>query len=226
MTPRTHPSSGPGTPAVGVDIGKNSWVACCLGTVLQWVHEYRTLDELVRDLPDTAVVGIDVPVLLEEGWRACDEEGKRLLGSRHSTLFLTPPRIVLEASGLQEANERARSLTGKGLSAQAFALKNRIVEAQRLAEGRPVFEVHPELSFATMAGEPLVEPKTTWNGQMRRRRLLSHEGVEIADRLVRVRRSAPDDVLDAVAVAWSARRIAAGQAERIPTSGGGAAIWR
>jgi predicted RNase H-like nuclease len=90
-----------------------------------------------------------------------------------------------------------------------------------------VLEVHPELSFQQMAGEPL-PPKKTPAGAQVRRALLQEHGLEVPP-LPRPAR--PDDLLDACAVAWTARRYLAGQASSYPaepevfSDGLPAAIW-
>jgi predicted RNase H-like nuclease len=78
-----------------------------------------------------------------------------------------------------------------------------------------VHEVHPELSFAVLAGEPLAFAKRTWNGQRERIRLLRSAGVKIPDRLD-AGLVAADDVLDAAVTAWSATRIARGEHVTVP----------
>ena len=97
---------------------------------------------------------------------------------------------------------------------------------------RRVVEVHPELSFAAMASAPLADAKTTWTGMQCRRRLLLTEGVDVdADLGTAGRRAGVDDLLDAAAVAWTARRVARGQAisrpdpPEIVDDGWPAAIW-
>jgi predicted RNase H-like nuclease len=64
-----------------------------------------------------------------------------------------------------------------------------------------------------MAGAPLAASKHTGAGRDARRRLLAEAGIEIPEP---VPAAILGDILDAAAVAWSARRIAAGQAVRIP----------
>ncbi len=65
----------------------------------------------------------------------------------------------------------------------------------------------------------------------RRRALLAGAGIDLPDEPGRAGRAAPDDVLDAAAAAWSARRIASGCAcsvlEHPPRDGGGrpVAMW-
>ena len=67
-------------------------------------------------------------------------------------------------------------------------------------------EAHPECSFRVLAGTPLPHSKKTTRGiAMRRRLLLHHFG-----RIGPVHGAALDDVLDACALLWSARRVASG----------------
>jgi predicted RNase H-like nuclease len=75
-------------------------------------------------------------------------------------------------------------------------------------------EVHPELAFSAMAGAPLAHSKHTAAGRDLRRALLSQAGIALTADSARL---APvTDVMDAAAVAWSAWRIAVGQAVVIP----------
>jgi predicted RNase H-like nuclease len=81
----------------------------------------------------------------------------------------------------------------------------------------PAIEVHPEVSFATLAGAHIPHNKKTWAGAALRRALLARDGVVIPDDLALVgEQAAVDDVLDAAVAAWSARRYAAGVARSYP----------
>jgi predicted RNase H-like nuclease len=77
-----------------------------------------------------------------------------------------------------------------------------------------VLEVHPELAFAALAGAPMPHPKRSAAGRAERIAAL-RPAVAGIDRLAaqRLAGSAVDDVLDACALAWSARRLAAGAGE-------------
>ena len=76
----------------------------------------------------------------------------------------------------------------------------------------PLYEVHPELAFGVLAGAPLEHSKHTEAGRDLRRELLGRAGIVVPrDPLAPV-----TDTLDAAAVAWSAWRIATGQAIVIP----------
>jgi predicted RNase H-like nuclease len=189
-----------GSPAVTVRFGP------CLGALLA--------PDL--DPAGTTIVGIDMPLgLLETGWREADRAARGLLGPRRSSVFAIPPRAVWAETSYPAANQRCRELTGQGFSVQAWGLRAKLLEANQYRRtcGHPLYEVHPELAFGAMAGAPLAASKHTAPGRDERRRLLAQAGLEIppgtAATLI-------GDVLDAVAVAWSARRIAAGQAVTVP----------
>ena len=162
-----------------------------------------------------AVVGIDMPLgLLESGWREADRAARGLLGPRRSSVFAIPPRAVWAQASYQAANQRCRELTGQGFSIQAWGLRAKLLEADRyrVTCGHPLYEVHPELAFGAMAGAPLAHSKHTAAGRDQRRELLSRAGIVVP----RVPRAPVTDTLDAAAVAWSAWRIATGQAVVVP----------
>jgi predicted RNase H-like nuclease len=188
------------------------------------------------------IIGIDMPIgLPEDAPRPSDRAARMVLGPRRSTLFPTPMRAVLDAVDYPEALVRSRAASGRGLSKQAWNLVPAIRQVRAAARaahrgGGPTFvEVHPETSFTVMAGRPLA-PKRTPEGVAERVEglvgALSGSGLRAEDlrdpvRLVRavetadsaadsaaaaMGRFAADDVLDALAAAWSARRYALGQA--------------
>ena len=167
-------------------------------------------------LPLAGVTGIDMPLgLLSAGWRDADLLARRALGRRGVTVFAIPPRAVWECATYAEANRVCRELTGKGFSVQAWGLRRKIAEAdefRRASSSLPqvqLYEVHPELSFAALAGAPLSDSKHTRAGLTIRRELLVRAGITLPPKVAGV---PENDLLDAAAVAWSARRIVAGQA--------------
>ncbi len=219
---------------VGLDGYKRGWVAVLLGErhVVE-VRVFETLDDVMAELPDAAAYGIDIPVgLPSSGVRAADAVARRFVGPRASSVFATPPRAVIEAPTYAEARLIGVSRFGRGVSAQSYRLREKILEADAAAaRGIPLHEVHPEVSFRAIKGAPLSDPKRSWNGQMERRTLLRGVGVDLADRLDEAGHVPVDDVLDAAAVAWSAARIARGDAVPLPDPperddrGRPAAIW-
>jgi predicted RNase H-like nuclease len=169
----------------------------------------RTLDGLGL----AGGTGIDMPLgLLAAGWRTADLLARRALGRRGSCVFAIPPRPVWQQPAYANANQSCRELTGRGMSIQAWGLRGKLLEADefRRAAAAPLYEVHPELSFAALAGgAPVTDSKHTPSGRAIRRALLARAGIALPPR---VTGAAEDDLLDAAAVAWSAGRVAAGAA--------------
>lgn len=218
----------------GVDACRGGWAAVTLGPSGARVRVGRTLDDL--DL--AGVTGIDMPLgLLADGWRTADVLARRALGARGVTVFAIPPRAVWAAASYAAAGVTCRRLTGRGLSAQTWGLRARLLEADafradtvRAAAKVPLlYEVHPELAFGALAGAPLALSKHSASGLAARRSLLAGAGIVLPPG--RVAGAAEDDVLDAAAVAWSAARIASGTAVvladsgQIADDGGEIAIW-
>jgi predicted RNase H-like nuclease len=207
----------------GVDACRGGWVAVSLEAASVTVRVDASLAGLLAGLlapsleqDGDAVVGIDMPLgLLETGWREADRAARGLLGPRRSSVFAIPPRAVWAQVSYPLANQRCRELTGQGLSIQSWGLRAKLLEANQYREtcGHRLYEVHPELAFSAMAGQPLAHSKHTAAGQDLRRQLLTAAGIEIP---ALTPASLTGDVLDAAAVAWSARRIAAGRAVTVP----------
>jgi predicted RNase H-like nuclease len=217
-------------PVMGVDWYKAGWVAVVLGGEPRAIVG-ADLGALIGRAGDVACVGVDMPIgPPESGPRESDLRARAFVGPRRNSVFLTPPRAVLDAASYAEANERAAALPGgKKISQQAWALRHNIAAVAAVAGRDPrVIEVHPEVSFRAMAGEPLAFAKNTWNGQALRRALLARHDVALADRLDEAGGVPPADVLDAAAVAWTARRHARGESQSLPdgwSRGRPGAIW-
>ena len=104
----------------GIDgYGRGAWVAVVLeqgrfGGALVG----RDLATLVPRLDDAAVIGVDIPIGLPDGSapRMADVLARRRLGKVASTVFVTPPRAVLEAPTFADANRIARQVTDRGVS--------------------------------------------------------------------------------------------------------------
>ncbi len=197
------------TAVLGVDGCRGGWVgALVTGGSVIWL---RLPDVDAALAVGADAVGIDMPIgLPRQGRRECDLLAKRLLGPAHPRVFLTPPRAVLAAATYEEAGHLHRGLvSGKGLSVQTWHLAARIAEVDRRADDRRLVEVHPELSFALLAGRVL-PPKRTAGGREARLDTLRRWLPGLTD----VPRG--DDAPDALAAAWSAARWLAGSARTLP----------
>ena len=230
-----------GRRVLGVDACRAGWI----GIALSGGTPRAYFAPGIGDLADRAsadgpvlVIAIDIPIgLADTGRRRADQLAREALGRRWPSLFITPVRAAVEAADYQGAAAENRRLAGEGLSRQAFALRAKILDVdQWLRTGSPapaqVVEAHPELSFAAMAGAPLRSRKSTWAGAVQRRTLLAQAGMVLnGDLGLAGEQAGVDDVLDAAAAAWTARRVSEGSARCLPPSpevfsdGIPAAIW-
>ena len=180
-----------------------------------------SLVELVGDAGPVAVVGIDMPIGLPDGGdqRAAEALARRRLPpGRKSSVFPTPMRAACEATTWAEANAANKAACGRGLSHQGFGLTRKIIEVDGWLRSGPmveVVEVHPEVSFAAIDPSCVVASKKTAGGRAARVAALTSAGLGLPP-VVRGRGYAVDDLLDACAVAWSARRVLRGEAACLP----------
>lgn len=166
---------------------------------------------------DLVAVGVDMPIgLPTESARRADREARTLLGARRSSLFPTPAHAVLAATDYGDALARSRAATGVGLSKQAYNLVPRIRQLRAALDPSitpRVAEVHPETSFAVLAGRPCSWPKSTASGALERLGLLERAGLSPVGLAVGdLTGCGLDDVLDALVASWTAQRIAREQA--------------
>ena len=190
----------------GVDGTKGGWVAIVLDDG-RFVADHlpRPVESDFVELADADVVAVDIPIGF--GPRQADSAARAFLSGAASTVFTAPPRELLERP----------FGPGLGLSAQAHALGPRILHVTELARSDRRFrEVHPEVSFRAMNDRrPLRSRKKSAGGALERLELLRRHGIELAD-LGSASAVPLDDVLDAAAAAWSAHRIATGEARSLP----------
>jgi predicted RNase H-like nuclease len=193
--------------SAGVDGFPRGWVAVLVdeGGFLE-ARLFPDAASLAGGLPEADVICVDMPIGLPTGgWRRADEQARALIGA---SLFMTYPRDVILAETHPEAVDRARERVGKGIPLQAYRLRAKLLDLELYLDGRMV-ETHPELAFLAMKGSRL-SSKHTWNGLNERRVLLAREGIELPHPLARGDEVPPEDVIDAAAAAWSARRVAGG----------------
>jgi predicted RNase H-like nuclease len=171
--------------------------------------------EVFEERPQFEVIALNAPIgypdTPEQG-RECDRVARKLLGRRAMTVRNAPTRQTVE-SGLVRLDER--------LDAISLVLLPRYAEvaAEMLPyRQRTVYEAHPELSFFVInADTPLRRSKHSEEGVAERRTLLEKRIPGIR----RVLESGLDGVsaphlYDAAALLWTARRIFAKAATRIP----------
>jgi predicted RNase H-like nuclease len=157
--------------------------------------------------------------------RPAREEAPRPAGFER---VLASERPALEAlsAGLPyrevAAANRASSPAGIGLSKQSFAIMPKIADVDRSMSPElqdRVFEVHPELSFSRSNDGSLLPSKKREDGRTTREALLAKLGyVALAAWFPAPwpPKARADDLLDACIVCWTAKRVARGEAIRVP----------
>ncbi|MFN2382394.1 MAG: DUF429 domain-containing protein [Guyparkeria sp.] len=187
----------------------------------------RSLDNLLARFEAIDLVGIDMPIgLSQSASRDCDRAARGRLGARGSSVFPAPLRPALSAVTHSEASALSRQAGGQGVSAQAWNIFPKVRDLDGLLRSRPewrarLVEVHPELSFLALNGDlPLPASKHRIDGIYRRRALIAEAfGMAVIESAVGQlagTRVKEDDMLDAFAVLWSARRWMAGKGETLP----------
>jgi predicted RNase H-like nuclease len=220
-----------------------TWVAGADGCKAGWVVVLRDVEtgaievrlasrisEVLRRKPSPAILGVDIPIgLLDRavpGGRECDKAARALLGpSRGTSVFSPPARRASKARTFDEANRwnRSTGLDAPGMSIQGFGIVPKIREVDELITRslqKRVIEVHPELCFYQMnRRRPIVAPKKTSVGRRRRIRLLERAWRRKLSDFIesRPRGVGRDDVIDAMAVCWTAERVLKGKAISIPS---------
>lgn len=204
----------------GIDgYGRGAWVAVVvIGGAYARAAIGRNLEALLPKVADCSCLAIDIPIgVPKTGERVADRLARERIGARRSSIFMTRPKAVLEAPTFAAANELSLRVVGTGISLQAYGMRRRIAEVDPLARrDERIVEVHPEVSFAELAGAPLAYAKNSWRGAPLRRSLLATAGIVIPDEIGEANGVPVDDILDAAIAAWSAQRIARGEAILLP----------
>jgi predicted RNase H-like nuclease len=170
--------------------------------------------EVIDRVPSYAVIAVMAPVGLGKRWaergRRCDREARKLVGWPHLGAIASPPGRRDLAKGQRAVGD----VTSRRL---VKAIAELDTEMQPYRQ-RTVYAVHSELSFYQLNGDrPPKYPKQSASGLRERRKLL-------INRLPGAEQVLDDDLpgvtarhrLDGVAALWTARRIAAKAAARLP----------
>ena len=183
---------------------------------------FSTFKGLLDALPTAAIIAVDIPIgLSDAGERLVDPIARTLLRApRSSSVFPVPIRAVLQETDYRTACQKHWDVDGRALSKQAFAILPKIREVDGMLGERPalqarVREIHPEVCFAFWNnGGAMKHRKSDPLGRAERERLI--DGVwpgqrqRILDELGGDYEF--DDVNDAFAALWTARRIFSGTA--------------
>jgi predicted RNase H-like nuclease len=209
--------------AAGVDGCRGGWIAAgrlARGDIT--IRFVESFGELLK-VWSAATIAVDIPIGLAEcSARSCDGLVRSRLGPRRSSVFPPPLRPALHARDYSEACALTRACCGKAVSAQAWNIFAKIAEVDRLIDPLlqdRVLESHPELCFTMMnAGRAAAHRKKSEAGKAERLALLEQHVPRSMEAAAVKRPSgcASDDLIDALAVLWTAERHLRGQALPLP----------
>ncbi len=210
---------------VGIDGAPGGWLAVIWGKTV--THQlFPNLSDAMQ--LDGEIVAIDMPIGLPElSGRTVEKIARQMLKGKASSIFSVPARAAIESenASYQEACliNLQLSKPPKKFSRQSYGIFPKMRELDRIMTPElqtRIHEVHPELSFAEMNNRKAVlSKKTRAEGRIERIRLLSSSGFpwsQMPSATYLKKDVADNDIVDACACAWSARRILEGQALCIP----------
>lgn len=178
---------------------------------------YDTLLEVLNERPTYSVIVINAPIgyiaELGQGTRTCDREARGLLGRRGSAVHNAPTRAALQ-EGVLPADT--------GLDAISRTLLPRyreVAEEMSPYRQRVVYEGNPELSFYQLnSNSPLRKSKKTVEGVAERTSVIEMKMPGAEKILDAEFRGVPrKHLFDAAALLWTARRVFAHAAIRLPS---------
>jgi predicted RNase H-like nuclease len=217
-------------PVIGVDGCPAGWIAVVWGSSLS--HRLcRNFAEVLAI--EGEIIAVDMPIgfLTEDvaGGRLAERSLRKFLRIKHSSVFPVPARATVEAGPLtrEMASEinRRNSNPQKSIGAHTFGIMRKMHEIDRLMTSdlqTRVFETHPEACFAIMNDNvPIYASKKKAEGRKRREAALNAAGFPrhfLPPTAYLRREVGADDLLDACACAWAARRILEGRSIRFPAN--------
>lgn len=218
---------------VGVDGYRHGWVAVPvdLDRGLLSPRGFTSFQELIASFEFASAICVDIPIGLGSGQaRVCDRLARKMLRHRHVTVFTPPARRLIEELFEEnaplpeyvEVNSRSKQIASQGISQQAYRICPKIAEVDRVvtpALQRRIIEVHPEVSFCALVGQPIDVKKDNLEGyEVRRNLLIANTRWRVWTRAQAgsmVIGAAPDDLLDAAVAAWTATKVLGGRETRL-----------
>jgi predicted RNase H-like nuclease len=180
---------------------------------------YESFMAVLEEHPSFSSIVVNAPIGFmdspDKGPRTCDRDARALLGRRGGSIHNAPTRFALEhGAGWSETN----------LDAVTATLLPRYLEiAAEMSpyRQRTIFEGNPELSFyQLLADTPLTKSKKIEEGLDERRAILVKKVPGISRVLdAQVEGIPRKHLFDAAALLWTARRVFAKAAKRLPTEG-------
>ena len=212
---------------IGVDGCRGGWIAAVLDHGDMRLRKYDVLSSLIEEYPAFDAFLIDMAIGLRNSTKEIrpDDEAKKELGPRASTVFPIPSRDAVYADG--EENQKLANIRtlGKSLAKQSIAIIPKIRELDTFLNDHPeyknkILESHPEVDFARLNGAVLMSRKKEEPGLSQRIDVLSEfldkkELFGMYDKAKELQCN-QDDLIDAICLAVTGALYAHGEYETIP----------
>ena len=219
----------------GIDGCKNGWVAARLEDNHLYIEFYENILKFVQANPNADEYLIDMAI----GFPSCKEQvrpdkaARKILGKKGVTVFPVPCRQVVEIGtskesviqNREELKELNRKKLGVSLTQQTLAIIPKMAELDRFLQEHPEYrdricESHPEVCFARLNGNKAIEIKKSRSKGVSKRTEVLEKYLEpgaLSDikALAKKGNCKPDDVLDAVCLAVTAKFNGEGKCECI-----------
>lgn len=219
----------------GIDGCKNGWVAARLEDNRLSIEFYETISKFIQANPNADEYLIDMAIGFPSGkeQKRPDKAARKILRERGVTVFSVPCRQVVELGDSKERVTQNRDYLkklnserlGVSLSQQTLAIIPKMAELDRFLRENPEYkdkicESHPEVCFARLNGNEAIEIKKSRTKGISMRievleKLLEPGALDDIKALAKKGNCKPDDVLDAVCLAVTARFKAEGKCECI-----------
>ena len=203
---------------LGIDGCKYGWICAQLKNEAISLTLFGHINEVKK--VDSQRIFIDIPIGLSDQFntRTIDFELRKLLSKKRKSSVFTPPiREALEAPTYQIGNQINKSISGKGISIQAWNIGHKIKEVnQFLSQNRfyqkKMSESHPELCFEQLNNGPLNHSKKTLSGMEERTKIInkyiniSFQEIRDFAKECKSDKAKLDDIIDAIVLSLSAMR--------------------
>lgn len=164
---------------VGIDWCKIGWYVVWLSNEMIKIDIFKQFNEILKYLNDIDLILVDIPIGApmnkKESILRPEQEARKYLKKRGSTMFNVPHYLAIKQDDYKIANEINRRYLDKGLSKQSFYIRKGIDEVNEFLLRNPclqncIFEAHPELCFAMLHYNkyPIMEKKKTIAGKEKR----------------------------------------------------------
>ena len=203
---------------LGIDGCRYGWICAQLKNKSISLTLFGHINEVKK--VDSQQIFIDIPIGLGDQFntRTIDFELRKLLSKKRKSSVFTPPiREALEAPTYQLGNQINKSISGKGISIQAWNIGHKIKEVNQFLSQNHLYqkkmsESHPELCFELLNNGPLNHSKKTLSGMEERIKIInkyiniSFQEIRNFGKECKSDKAKLDDIIDAIVLSLSAMR--------------------